>query len=268
MTPMTKERMQEEIRRLSPFRHNLELPYDLSTAPPGEHTAELHDDARVENLVAHAFPPLLDVLGGSFDGLAVLDAACNSGGFSVEAARRGAERVLGFDVVDRYVEQADFVKEALELENVEFRKLDLYEVDPGEIGTFDVTFCFGLLYHLENPVLGMRKLAAVTRRVMVVDTNILSDDDRRAMWQMTVPSVAGAPPDEAGEHGGGTGAGSATNLWRDREYCQMKPNAVAVRRLLEALGFEEVRWIRPTHQGLAQIYRDGRRRTFIAVRGS
>lgn len=60
---------------------------------------------------------------------------------------------------------------------MEFRKLDLYELSGESVGMFDVTFCFGLLYHLEDPVGGMRKLVSVTRRAILVDTNTMPGDD-------------------------------------------------------------------------------------------
>ena len=271
MTTMTKQEMEAELRRLAPFRHNLELPHGLRTGQvdaQGQMKAEVQEaqglqaqepeeeNRRVQNLIEHSFPPLLKLLGGSFEGLTVLDAASNAGGFSIEAAKLGASRVLGFDVVDRYVEQANFVKTVLEVENVDFRKIDLYELDPETTGTFDVTFCFGLLYHLEDPVGGMRKLASVTRKAMLVDTNTLPGDDNTPLWRMSTPSVASEENLE----------GSSTNLWRDREYCQMKPNAAAVRRLLRVLGFDDVRRVKPKIEELPPAYHEGRRRTFLAVR--
>lgn len=271
MTTMTKQEMEAEMRRLAPFRHNLELPYGLRTGQvdaQGQMKAEVQEaqgleaqgpedeNRRVQNLINHSFPPLLKLLGGSLEGMRVLDAASNAGGFSVEAARLGASHVLGFDVVDRYVEQANFVKTALGVENVEFKKLDLYELSEESVGMFDVTFCFGLLYHLEDPVGGMRKLASVTRRAMLVDTNTMPGDDNAPLWRMSTPSVASEENLE----------GSATNLWRDREYCQMKPNAAAVRRLLKVLGFDDVRRVKPRTEGLPPAYQEGRRRTFLAAR--
>lgn len=139
---------------------------------------------------------------------------------------------------------------------MEFRKLDLYELSGESVGMFDVTFCFGLLYHLEDPVGGMRKLVSVTWRAILVDTNTMPGDDNAPLWRMSTPSVAS---DENVE-------GSWTNLWRDRAYCQMKPNAAAVRRLLKVLGFDDVRRVRPKTENLPPAYHEGRRRTFIAAR--
>lgn len=256
MTAMTKQEMEAEMRRLAPFRHNLELPHGLRT---GSEEPDLQDfeASRVQGLVDHAFPALLEACGGSLEGLRVLDLACNSGGFSLEASRLGADYVLGVDIVDRYLEQANFVKAALGVENVEFRKMDVYDLSDESVGAFDVTFCFGLLYHLENPVLAMRKIGSVTGRVMLVDTNmVVTEDESIPLWRMSFPSPATSTDR----------AGASTDLWRDREYCQFKPNAVAVRRLLKFLGFGKVRRIEPKAGNVPENYLEGKRATFLAVR--
>lgn len=214
-------------------------------------------------MLGHAFPALLDLCGGSLGGLRVLEVACNSGGFSVEAARQGAEYVLATDVVDQYVEQAGFVRDALALDNVEVKKLSIYDVNPDTVGgEYDITLCFGLLYHLEDPVLAMRKLAAVTRRVMVVDTNTLPtpDGDRRALWRMNLAPEVNLTTDE--EHN----PRSTTNLWRDRDYLQFEPSNPAVHRLLRFVGFDKVRRVKPVSEGLSDVYYNGRRGTFLAMR--
>lgn len=256
MSSMSKREMEAEISRLAPFRHNLELPYGLRT---GSEDPDLQDfkSARVQGLVDHAFPALLEACGGSLKGLRVLDLACNSGGFSIEASRLGADHVLGIDIVDRYLEQARFVKAALGVENVDLKKLDVHDLSEESVGKFDVTFCFGLLYHLENPVLAMRRIGSVTGRTMLVDTNTIVTNDRKTpMWRMSFPSPKTSPDQK----------GASTNLWRDREYCQFKPNATAVRRLLKFLGFKKVRLIAPDSENLPKQYLEGRRSTFLAVR--
>jgi hypothetical protein len=37
------------------------------------------------------------------------------------------------------------------------------------LGTFDLVFCFGLLYHLENPLLAIRNLEAITGKVFLAE---------------------------------------------------------------------------------------------------
>ena len=45
------------------------------------------------------------------------------------------------------------------------------ETDPLIVfGKFDVVFCYGLLYHLENPVAGLRNMAQVCRELLLLET--------------------------------------------------------------------------------------------------
>ena len=55
-------------------------------------------------------------------GATVLDIGCNGGFYSIQMKRRGAARVLGVDIDDRYLNQARFAAETLGLE-IEFQKL-------------------------------------------------------------------------------------------------------------------------------------------------
>src|SRR6476620_4230233 len=92
--PLGEAELRQELERLSPFHHDIALPYglrtDMSELPGGggHHT-------RVQTLVQHGFPTLDGEYGGSLDGLTVLDVACKSGGGAFEAARPGESRVLG-----------------------------------------------------------------------------------------------------------------------------------------------------------------------------
>jgi hypothetical protein len=45
----------------------------------------------------------------------------------------------------------------------------------GQYGSFDVTFCCGLLYHLEDPVTFLRTVSQLTRRVLILQTHFATD---------------------------------------------------------------------------------------------
>jgi SAM-dependent methyltransferase len=252
---MTEQEIREGLRCLAPFHHNVELPYGLRTHIPGLSRRKL-EYTRLASLVKHAFPSLLQLCGGSLQGRRVLDVGCNCGGFSVEAAQRGAEYVLGIDVVDRYLEQAEFIKRALGLRQIEFKKMAVEDLDESIVGEYDITFCFGLLYHLENPVSSMKKLSSVTRRIMVVDTSVARFPlTRRPVWIMNFPPAAGLEPEAI-----------STSLWRTKRNCQFLPNARAVTELLKLLGFSKVTRLKPTKRGIGKRYYMGKRATFLAVR--
>ena len=52
-------------------------------------------------------------------------------------------------------------------------KCDIEDARPEEIGTHDVTLMLGLLYHLENPVRALRLARAITRKVFVIETQVV-----------------------------------------------------------------------------------------------
>jgi SAM-dependent methyltransferase len=55
---------------------------------------------------------------------------------------------------------------------LESRVLDVESDDVADLGSFDVVFCYGLLYHLENPLLALRKLTSVCNDLMLIETQI------------------------------------------------------------------------------------------------
>jgi tRNA (mo5U34)-methyltransferase len=246
--------LRSELERLGPFHHRVELPYGLSTAP-ADAAGKPDDGVRVDSVVRHAFPALTGLFGGSLAGKRVLDVACNCGGFSFAAARAGADRVLGFDIVERYIEQANLIRRALDVDQPEFRVLSIDDVSAETTGRFDVVLCLGILYHLENPVGAMRRLAAVAEQAMLVDTNITHNRFmRKPYWRPNVPPLG----DEKGTAG----------AWRTEQRAyQFTPSAAAVEQLLEYLGFSTVRRLPVSDKELDPRYHNGRRATFLAVRG-
>jgi SAM-dependent methyltransferase len=250
----TREELARAIEALGPFHHDVELLHGLRTVQ-GDPSRPIRE-TRVRNLVGHLWPRLLEAAGGTLEGKSVLDIACCSGGFSVEAARSGTSRVLGIDVVDRYLEQARFIRDTLGLGNLDFRKMHIEDLSPETVGTFDVTFCFGLLYHLENPVLAMRRVSEVTSKVLVVDTDLLPPKvTKKAMWRMNVQGPS-SPGDQ----------NETTGLWRTEEIVQFTPSAGAVMRLMQFLGFSRVEHLEPRLKGIEKRYPKGERGTFIGIR--
>jgi tRNA (mo5U34)-methyltransferase len=99
-------------------------------------------------------------------GRTVLDVGCNGGFYSIEMKRRGADRVVGIDWDERYLNQARFAADVTGCE-VEFRRLSVYDVATlGE--RFDVVLFMGVLYHLRHPLLALDLLHEhVTRDIFV-----------------------------------------------------------------------------------------------------
>jgi len=47
---------------------------------------------------------------------------------------------------------------------------DFMEMDLDKLGAFDIVFYFGVLYHMQNPLEALKRLAAVTRQVAIIET--------------------------------------------------------------------------------------------------
>src|SRR5688500_13724248 len=94
---LSRDEIAERIRALGEWFHNMELG-GVPTAP--RHF--LGDYPRCKwREFAHALP-------ASLAGMTVLDVGCNAGFYSLEMKARGAQRVVGIDADESYLEQARF----------------------------------------------------------------------------------------------------------------------------------------------------------------
>lgn len=134
-----------QIAQLGDWFHNIDL-FGMKTAP--EHFLGDYPNVKWKR-IKEAFPARLD-------GASVLDIGCNAGFYSFELKKRGAGRVIGFDVDDRYLAQGRFCASTLGLD-VEFRKGSVYDVDEVE-GQFDYVLFLGVFYHLRYPLLALDKV--------------------------------------------------------------------------------------------------------------
>ena len=162
---MTTEEILTELKRLEPWFHRIDLGGGLYTK-----TKSVMGEP-----VDHPLGPwqtIKELLPAELSGKTVLDVGCNAGFYAFEAKRRGALRVLGVDGQRQHVRQGLFVREVLGLD-VEFRRLNVYELTPRTVGKFDITLALGLLYHLKHPILALENLYQVTNELLIIETAIL-----------------------------------------------------------------------------------------------
>ena len=107
------------------------------------------------------------------EALSVLDLACAEGQHAIEFAAAGAERVLGVEGRDLYVDRARFVAEAYGLGNIEFKQGDVRAIAPADPGVFDLVLFFGILHHLDGVVFLniLKRLRSVTADTLVLYTH-------------------------------------------------------------------------------------------------
>jgi tRNA (mo5U34)-methyltransferase len=158
-------------------------------------------------------------------GKSVLDIGTWSGAFAVEAARRGADRVVGLDHVVwhppfQYGRDAfDFIVAAsgFQIDGVDL-DLDMSPLALKELGTFDVVLFLGVFYHLKDPIGVLKEISKLTRECLVIET----------YWEAALPQQPPAmvfyPNREL--------ANDPTNWWG--------PNVACVEALLHTFDFPRV----------------------------
>jgi tRNA (mo5U34)-methyltransferase len=151
--------LRDRILELGEWFHNLNL-RGVATAP--DHF--LGDFPNIKwQQIAHAIPENLS-------GRTVLDVGCNAGFYSIELKKRGARRVVGIDVDDRYLKQAQFAAAVLGVD-IELEKCSVYDVDR-IAGRFDYVFFMGVFYHLRYPLFALDKVIKKVAGKLVFQTMV------------------------------------------------------------------------------------------------
>jgi tRNA (mo5U34)-methyltransferase len=164
-------------------------------------------------------------LPASFAGQSVLDIGAWDGFFSFEAERRGAADVLALDGFvwknKTWGSKAGFeLARQLRQSRVRDLELDVMEISPESTGSFDVVFFLGVFYHLFDPILALQRIAAVTRRMLILETEAAFSWSGRSLMHFFP---------------GGTYNRDSSNWW--------VPTPAAVRDLLREVGFSRVQLV-------------------------
>jgi tRNA (mo5U34)-methyltransferase len=155
-------------------------------------------------------------------GTSVVDIGAWNGFYSFEAKRRRAKRVLATDSYCwnheqfRGRETFDLARSALGLD-IETLTIDVPELSPEKLGTFDVVLFLGVLYHLFDPIDGLRRAASLAKEVLVVETHTDLQELKR-------PAMVLYPGSELNN--------DPTNWWG--------PNVACVKELLKTMGFVRI----------------------------
>lgn len=158
-TGLDRAALARRISELGEWFHNLDL-LGVLTAP----------DHFLGNFPQVKWQQIASAIPADLTGATVLDVGCNAGFYSLEFKKRGASRVLGIDVDDRYLSQARFAATVLDLD-VEFEKRSVYDLDQ-IAGQFDYVLFMGLFYHLRYPLYALDKVITRVRGRLVFQTMV------------------------------------------------------------------------------------------------
>ena len=99
-----------------------------------------------------------------------IDVGCGIGHFSQLLLDLGF-RVRAVDGREQNIAEAKVRYPA-----IEFSVANVEDDSLTRLGSFDLVFCMGLLYHLENPLLGVRKLQVASRVCLLLESMCIPDE--------------------------------------------------------------------------------------------
>lgn len=144
--------------------HNVVLDDGTETLPGNEPVEHKHLFVSTLRMMHAICPPV----GADGQRRTVIDLGCLEGGWTVGLARAGYD-ALGIEGRRVNFDNCEVVRRGIDLPNLRFAHDDVRNVESH--GEFDIVFCFGLLYHLDEPAAYLEKLARVTRRMLVLHTH-------------------------------------------------------------------------------------------------
>ena len=132
------------------------------TIPPGG-GVETFDTPEAQ-AINHARMEHLDTLGLLIEGRRVLDVGAGVGHLAQYFLRKGCEVVC----VD--AREENIASMAGRYPGLKGVVLDVETEPLARLGRFEVVFCYGLFYHLENPLAAVRDMASVCDALLLLET--------------------------------------------------------------------------------------------------
>jgi len=140
------------LERLGPWYHNVVFTPGVMSNPSNS------------DYPASRWRVLAPLIPADLRGKSVLDIGCNSGFFSLEMKKRGADRVVGVDIMPHLLAQSRFASHWFDLP-LELHECGAYDVQ--SLGSeFDIVVFIGVLYHLKHPLYALEQIASICKETM------------------------------------------------------------------------------------------------------
>jgi tRNA (mo5U34)-methyltransferase len=173
---MQPEQIRRGIAELGPWFYTFDFGNGLKTSPMIPESVEGIHYTRLgllETAVQSHF-------GSRLAGVDCLDIGCHEGFYSLAMARHGL-RVQGVDARPENLKRARFVAEAMGVPvNYAEARVETLAQDVGR--TFDLVLFLGVLYHVEDPMRCLRQVAAVTKELCVIETQVVDEVEGSTEW--------------------------------------------------------------------------------------
>ena len=211
--------------------------FDFSNGVSSESSHPLVDE--IHQVRADLIFPYLDKrLAGQYEQINCIDIGCHEGWFSSQLAARGVNKVLGLDVRDEHLDRASLIGELSDLPQMSFDKCNVYDLNAEKLGTFELTFFVGVLYHLDNPVGALAAVRSVCSGMCVIETQVARE---------SAPLSCTWGADEALRSGPGVAVvhSDPNHVEGDRSVV-LVPTLEALKEILYAVGFKSIEVAQPS----------------------
>jgi FkbM family methyltransferase len=148
---------------VQPIRKTSEITIHLTPFDQKEYRQLIEARGETIRRVVARLKPALDLSRA-------VDTGCGVGFFSQTLAECGLN-VCGFDGRGENVTEA-----RSRFPHIPFEQADIEGKAILELGQFDLVLCFGLLYHLENPLLAVRHLRGLTGKCLLLESMCLPEE--------------------------------------------------------------------------------------------
>jgi tRNA (mo5U34)-methyltransferase len=189
----------------------------------------------------------LETIGERFS--SGLDVSCHEGYFSLVLADY-FKNVTGIDKNQDSLGKAIRIAKFLGHAEIAFENSSVENWPDGKGADF--VLCYGLLYHVENPIQVLRKLSALTRKAIGIETHVLPFqisgplEDGHYLWQRELTGMFGLCRDYSHSKEGGL-----TDV-------ALVPSRDALVFLLKEFGFNTINFYQPVPDDYEQFVRRSR----------
>lgn len=234
-----------EVLRRPNWRYHHDLP-------------ELQASAELYTAYAKRVDTLLAMLDNALEAEGVLedlghltacDLACAEGFVAMRYLQRGLPGIDAFELNRDQIERAQMMAELKAVRNLHLHRIDLESFTWCQtLGrSYDLVFCLGVVYHLENPMLFLRNVYEITEDVCLVESD--------------TPLICPNAPVLAQQDSQVTLETGAV-----RYLLEARPNRRSLIDMLLAVGFESVRVVPPPDNARCPYLASGRKTLLVAKR--
>lgn len=180
-----------------------------------------------------------------------LDFASHEGYYSIELAKHFS-RVSGLEIRPESIDAARQITTVIGAKNINYIEADLQKMSAEDHLKSDFVLVYGLLYHLENPVHTLRLASELSKKHILIETQVFPYDisgkieDGHYSSQREVEGVFSLSVDYKDRREGGS-----TNI-------ALVPSLNALIYLLKIFGFETVEVLKPSLDDYEQFIRGSR----------